>query len=192
MIKIKNADEKKIILGYLTSQSRRRGGKYTTFVNNNVYYRWIQYWPDDFKVSVNGKCLCMYNNQFVLSKKSYRRGDKPPAYYDEYTDFISGITEWLNKNYIFRDPQKCDNKFRMLIKKHRKECLDKLNQMLKEADLDKDGYGVEMCGSFVNNSFNKICAYRLLHMDGDNKDIVFASDFETIANKINELARRDS
>ena len=97
-VDIKDANEKKIIIAYLKCIGKNKG-KYYGFCNNIIYHKWVSIWPEDWKKDVNGRVFKIYDNKFILSKDKYKKGINPPDYYDEYTEYLSEITKWINENY---------------------------------------------------------------------------------------------
>ena len=131
MINIKDADEKKMIVGYIKTCSNN--AVRNPLCNSNVYTTWLMRWRDDF--AVNGKCLKMWHQKFVESANKHRKGIEPPEYYNEYNEFINSVTGWMNDNYNKKISKKSNKrKFAGILIEYRKNCAHELVQLLSSHD----------------------------------------------------------
>lgn len=190
MISIKDFDEKKMIIGYLKCVSKKENVCYP-FNNNWVYHRWLSLWADDFRVDIDGKCLIIYDNKFILSKGKHKKGIKPPKYYDEYTELLSTATQWINDNYNKdKDGGYNAESFAELIIEHRKKCGNELRQNLKELGLDAEGYIIR------GDSFKaptRLCIYHLNRKDTDGKiSTIKYGTYTEIKAYISELSKNQA
>ena len=161
MIKINDAEEKKMIIAYQKLCSNKTV-KNHLLCNSSVYSEWLVRWRDDFVV--DGKCLKMWHQKFVVSANKHRQGIEPPYYYHEYNAFINDVTNWMNNNYETRQGRK-NNKRRyaeMLIS-HRKSCADKVVAKLKECTNLSDCKLVYVLPSKTNKTFTELVSYSLMH-----------------------------
>lgn len=187
-VSIKDIDEKKIMLACFIIDMALKDingrNKTRNFDNNTVYKYYSRLFPDDFKCDINGHALKMYDNHFAVSKLEHKRGSEPPVYYDEYTDIVSGITEWINENYIFRNLFECHKVINDTLMDYREECLRKLRELVEQSCPSKDGYTIVVYSFQIGNE-TELCRYKLVKRDEDGEDrIDFAGTYEEVKGRI--------
>ena len=187
-VSIQDIDEKKIMLACfiidkeLKDINRRK--RLINFNNNTVYKYYVRLFQDDFKCDINVNTLKMYDNRFAVSKSEYNRGSEPPVYYDEYTDIVSSITEWLNENYIFQNLLECRNLMIGILMDYREQCLRNLRELVEQNCLLKDGYTIVVYSFQIENE-TELCRYKLMKRDADGNDrIDFAGTYEEVKDRI--------
>lgn len=187
-VSIRDIDEKKVMLACfiidreLKDINRRK--RVINFDNSTVYKYYSRLFPDDFKCDINGNTLKMHDNHFVVSKLEHKRGSKPPIYYDEYTDIVFGITEWINENYIFRNLCECHQVISEILLDYREECLRKLRELVEQYCPSKEGYTIVVY-SFQIRDETKLCRYKLVKKDEDGEDrIDFSGTYDEVKDRI--------
>lgn len=95
-VNIKDAEEKKLVIGYIKNIHRK---KKNPFTNKEIYNTWLNFWSVDFRIGDHGRCPIMYSEQLVLSKNKHRNGINPPEHYKEYTAIIDTVRELFNTYY---------------------------------------------------------------------------------------------
>ena len=130
MLNIKDADEKKLIINYYKLGTIK--DNQNILHNSSVYAAWLKKWRDDF--AVDGKCLKMYKQKFVVSVAKHKKGIEAPEYYQEYNKFICSVTDWMNANYDKKIGRK-NNKKKIsdILVEHRKDCANKLLNILNDS-----------------------------------------------------------
>lgn len=79
-VNIKDAEEKKFVIGYIKNIHRK---KRCPFTNKDIYATWLNLWANDFRIGEQGRCPIMFCEQLVLSKNKHRKGINPPEYYNQ-------------------------------------------------------------------------------------------------------------
>ena len=160
MINIKDAEEKKMIVGYIKTCSNK--AVRNLLCNNNVHATWLMRWRDDFVV--NGKCLKMWHQKFVVSASKHRQGIEPPDYYNEYNEFINNATNWMNITYDKNMGRKGNRrKFAEILMEHRKNCAYRLIQLLRSNDSFSDCKLVYRLPNSNGKGFMELMKYSIIH-----------------------------
>lgn len=112
MVKITDLEEKKLIIAYHKCGSNKNCKN--IFVNSGIYAKWLEWWKSDF--TINEKCIQMYKQKLILSGAKWRQGIRPQEY-EERTEFLTSITDWINSTYDKKLGRKGNRKafHRMLI-----------------------------------------------------------------------------
>lgn len=182
MMRIRDLEEKRCIMAFHKCSSNRSRGK--VFCNSSIYNDWWRWWGRDFPRNNNGKPMQIYRNQFVLSAKKHRKG-KTPKRYEEYTEVLSSITEWINKNYKQKQTR-AENRerfYNMLIEL-RKENYNSLVHILKDSGLADKGYSIQDASS---DNIYDLRNYCLIHI-GDTITVKNGS-YEIILEHLEELQK---
>lgn len=130
---IKNAEEKKYIIGFVKLQNHKLHGN--QIHNTQIYAEWLERWRDDFVV--DGKCLQMRRQKFLVSVKKYKAGEPLPEVYVEYNEFINSIRDWFNLRYNNKTGMKKNRRyFEVLLTEHRLRCMDELNKIMKDQNIE--------------------------------------------------------
>lgn len=159
-MKIRDADEKKMIIAYQKLCSNKTAKN--LLCNSSVYSAWIMRWRNDFVV--NGKCLKMWHQKFVVSANKDRQGIEPPEYYKEYNKFINDVTAWMNSNYEIKQGRKNNKKkYAEMLIEHRKICADKVAAQLKECTNLSDCKLVYTLPEKTDKTFTELVSYALIH-----------------------------
>lgn len=187
-VSVSDIDEKKIMLACFIIDRELKDincrKRVINFDNNTVYKYYSRLFSDDFKCDINGHALKMYDNHFAVSKLEYKRGSKPPVYYDEYTDVVSSITKWLNENYTFRNLGECYKAMTDILMDYRERCLRNLRELIEQYCPSKEGYTIVVY-SFQIRDETKLCRYKLVKKDEDGEDrIDFSGTYEEVKDRI--------
>lgn len=160
MVRIKDLEEKKrIIAFYKCLYNKHPENK---FYNSKIYDVWLRMWRNDFVV--DGKCLKMWHQKFVVSANKDRQGIAPPEYYKEYNKFINNVTDWMNSNYEIKQGRKNNKKkYAEMLIEHRKICADKVAAQLKECINLSDCKLVYTLPEKTDKTFTELVSYALIH-----------------------------
>lgn len=160
MINIKDSEEKKMIIAYHKACSNK--AIRNLLCNSNVHAEWLMRWRDDFVV--NGKCLKLWNQKFVESANKHRKGIEPPAYYNEYNEFINNVTGWMNDTYDKKNSRKCNKrKFAGILIEYRKNCAHELMQLLRCNENFSDCKVVYRIPYSNGKNFTELVKYSIIH-----------------------------
>lgn len=173
MIKISDADEKKMIIAYKKLWSNK--ATRNLLCKSSIYSAWILRWRNDFVV--NGKCLKMWRQQFVVSANKHRKGIEPPEYYKEYNEFINSVTGWMNDNYEIKQGRKNNKKkYAEMLIEHRKICADKVMAQLEKCTNLSDCKLSYHLPEKTDMTFTELVSYSLTH----NGNVVFKGSCDEI------------
>lgn len=160
LIKINDADEKKMIIAYQKLCSNKTAKN--LLCNSSVYSTWIMRWRNDFVV--NGKCLKIWHQELAVSANKHRKGIEPPEYYKEYNKFINDITDWMNNNYEIKQGRRNNKrKYAEMLIEHRKICADKVVTTLKECTNLSDCKLVYILPNKTDKIFTELVNYSLIY-----------------------------
>lgn len=177
MINIKDSEEKKMIVAYIKTCSNK--AVRNLLCNSNVHETWRMRWRDDFVV--NGKCLKLWQQKFVMSANKHRQGIEPPEYYNEYNEFINNVTNWMNDNYDKKIGRKGNRrKFGEILIDHRKTCAHKLVQLLSSNNHLSGCKLVYMLPARDGSGFTELVMYSIIH----NGEPIFKGSYDETAEYI--------
>lgn len=180
MKKIKDLEEKKMIMGYIKVNTKKTN---RPIINNLVFHTWICMWPDDFRV--NGKCPKIYNNQIIQSKRKYKKGIEIPEIYKLYTERITMITNWINDNCDQKKGRRRkSNHFKNMILEYRKSCYGELLQKLRDSSLESQGYTLG-CSSSDLTKLRKY--YLCLKGEGGVRKSIMSGSYEEVRDYLNNI-----
>lgn len=160
MVKIKDADEKKMIIAYYKMCSNKAARN--LLCNNSIHATWIMRWRDDFVV--NGKCLKMWHQKFVVSANKSRQGIEPPEYYNEYNEFINDVASWINENFDLNAGRKNNRrKFAEFLVVHREKCANELIEILNRSGSLSDCRLIYKLPDRNSKGFTELMKYSIAH-----------------------------
>lgn len=185
MLSIKDVDEKKLIINYYKLGTKRNRTKKNTqkiICNSNVYAEWIQRWRDDF--AIDGKCLKMFGQKFVVSAAKYKKGIKAPEYYKEYNNFICSITNFMIANYdknigIKRNRKKIGD----ILVEYRKDCADRLLNILNDSKNLSNCELVYTLPDKADKLFMSLVKYSIVH----NGLVIFSGSYDEVKEYISKI-----
>lgn len=178
MVKIKDLEEKKLIISYFLSRSKGRGIE-------TVYRQWCKWWKEDF--TTEGGVLKMYNHSFVLSKTKARQGVEQPAYCKEYYERLNEIFEYVRDSYD-KSKNKKENVdiLKARLFRYREQCNKNIRQIIAENNL----YGKEC--KFLNQTSKKhpniLGKYVFIHKVNGSK-VVKVGSYEDIINYLKQITK---
>lgn len=180
MIKIDDAEEKKMIIAYQKLCSNK--STKNLLCNSSIYSAWLMRWRNDFVV--NGKCLKMYQQSLVVSANKHRKGIEPPRYYHEYNAFINNMTTWMNDNYEIKQGRKNNKrKYADILIEHRKICADKVVKKLKECKNLSDCKLIYILPDKTDKRFTELVTYSLIH----NEKEIFKGSYDEVIKYMNNI-----
>lgn len=173
VIKIYDADEKKMIIAYQKLCSNR--AVQNLLCNSSIYSAWFLRWRDDFVI--DRKCLKMYHQKFVVSANKHRKGIEAPEYYKEYNMFINTVTDWMKRNYEAKQSRKNNRrKFAEMLMEYRKNCAETAMSKLKEC-LNLSGCElIYALPNVTDKKFMELVKYSLVY----NKKEIFKGSFDEV------------
>ena len=181
-INIKDAEEKKLVIGYIKNIHRK---KRCPFTNKDIYATWLNLWSDDFRIGENGRCPIMFCEQLVLSKNKYRQGINPPEYYKEYTAFIDAVRVLLNTYYNPKKSTRFNAKpYSQLLTDYRNKRTESIEQLLRDTGLYKNGYRIKVKGKAVYTELAKVHLYRI---ENNKKKSIMIDTFDMVEDYIKEM-----
>lgn len=140
MVRIKDVEEKRLILTYYLSKSKKDN---KCFGDIKVWNQWTALWSEDFRTET-GKVLKRYNNQFVLSKTKAKKQKEEGTLtqdFKEYDDFLAETYQWVNENHK-RNKGRTKNanimKERLLA--YKKECAILIQEYFNNNEFAEKGY----------------------------------------------------
>ena len=181
-VKIKDAEEKKLVIGYIKNIHRK---KRCPFTNKDIYATWLNLWADDFRIGESGRCPIMFCEQLVLSKNKYRKGINPPEYYNQYTEFMNTVRDFLNQYYNAKKSTRSNAKpyFQLLIHYRNKRTAD-IEQLLRDTGLDIQGYKAKVKKNTVCMELAKVYLYKI---ENSKKKLIMIDTFDTVEDYINKI-----
>lgn len=130
MINIKDLEEKKRIITLY--KCRFNSHPQNHICNSHVYDIWLRRWRDDFVV--NGKCLKLWHQKFVVSAKQHRKRIPAPDYYAEYNMLINSVTAFVNEIYNLKKLKSKNVAYsQKILEEYRKKCKAILQEELKHS-----------------------------------------------------------
>ena len=160
-INIKDADEKKLVIGYIKNIHRK---KRCPFTNKDIYATWLNLWTDDFRIGEQGRCPIMFCEQLVLSKNKHRKGINPPEYYYQYTEFMNTVRDFLNQYYNPKKSTRSNAKpYYQLLIEYRNKRTEGIEQLLRDTGLYKNGYRIKVKDKAVYTELAKVHLYKIEH-----------------------------
>lgn len=186
IVNIKDAEEKKLVIGYIKNIHRK---KRCPFTNKDIYATWLNLWANDFRISEQGKCPIMFCEQLVLSKNKHRKGINPPEYYNQYTEFMNTVRDFLNQYYNAKKSTRSNAKpyFQLLIQ-YRNKRIESMEQLLRDTGLYKNGYRIKVKGKAVYTELAKVHLYRI---ENNKKKLIMIDTFDTVEDYINKVLEGD-
>lgn len=180
MLNIKDADEKKLIINYYKLGSNKN--TQNILCNSSIYTTWLQRWRDDFVV--DGKCLKMFRQKFVVSATKDKRGIEAPEYYQEYNKFIRSVSNWMNANYDKKIGRKNNRKkIGDILVEHRKDCAEKLLNTLNDSKNLSDCELVYMLPDKADKLFMSLVKYSIVH----NGLAIFSGSYDEVKEYISKM-----
>ena len=141
MLRIKDVEEKRLILAYYLSKNKRDNNR--CFCDTKVWHQWTGLWSEDFRTET-GKFLKRYNKQFVLSKTKAKKQMGEGTYkqdFKEYDDFLNKTCEWVNKNYKWNKGRtKNANIMKERLLAYKKQCGVLLQKYFDNNRFSEKGY----------------------------------------------------
>lgn len=181
-VNIKDAEEKKLVIGYIKNIHRKRKNP---FSNKEIYNTWLNFWSIDFRIGEQGRCPIMYAEQFVLSKNKHRKGINPPEHYKEYTAFMDTVRDWVNTYY---DPKKSTRfnakQYSQLLTDYRNKRSESMDQLLRDTGFDKNGYRIKVKGKAVYTELAKVHLYKI---EKDKVKSIMLDTFDAVEDYIKEM-----
>lgn len=181
MIKIKDIDEKKMIIDYYKLGSNRNTKNILN--NSSVYSTWLERWRDDF--TVNGKCLQMFRQRFVVSANKDRKKIEPPEYYNDYNSFINSVTHWMNANYDKKIGRKNNRKkIGDILMGYREECALNLIELIKNSKHFSDcELKYHLYDKSRDKVFMQLVKYTIIH----NDSVIYKGTYDEVKEFINNM-----
>ena len=185
-VNIKDAEEKKFVIGYIKNIHRK---KRCPFTNKDIYATWLNLWANDFRIGEQGRCPIMFCEQLVLSKNKHRKGINPPEYYNQYTEFMNTVRDFLNQHYNAKKSTKSNAKpyFQLLIQ-YRNKRIESTEQLLRDTGLYKNGYRIKVKGKAVYTELAKVHLYRIKN---NKKKLIMIDTFDAVDDYINKMLEGD-
>ena len=184
-INIKDADEKKLVIGYIKNIHRK---KRCPFTNKDIYATWLNLWTDDFRIGEQGRCPIMFCEQLVLSKNKHRNGINPPEHYKEYTAIIDTVRELFNTYYNPKKSTRFNAKpYIKLLIEYRNKRTEGIEQLLRDTGLYKNGYRIKVKGKAVYTELAKVHLYRI---ENNKKKLIMIDTFDAVEDYINKIGGR--
>lgn len=181
-VNIKDAEEKKLVIGYIKNIHRK---KRCPFTNKDIYATWLNLWTDDFRIGENGRCPIMFCEQLVLSKNKHRKGINPPEYFNQYTEFMDTVREWLNTCY---DPKKSTRlnakPYSQLLAEYRNIRSEGMEQLLCDTELNTKGYRIRVKGKAIYTELAKVHLYKF---ENNKVKSIIMDSFDTVEDYVNKM-----
>lgn len=180
-VNIKDAEEKKLVIGYIKNIHRKRKNP---FSNKEIYNTWLNFWSIDFRIGERGRCPIMYAEQFVLSKNKHKKGINPPDHYKEYTAFIDTVRELFNTYYNPKKSTRSNAKpYIKLLTEYRNKRTEGMKQLLCDTGLNTKGYRVKVKGKAVYTELAKVYLYKIAN---NKEESIIVDSFDKVEDYINK------
>ena len=185
MLDIKDIEEKKLIVAYRVSKSKRLGA-------DHIWRLWMSSWDNDFRVK--GTPLKMHDHKFIQSntkrRESANAGEALIQGYKEYDDFLADVYNWIREQlhkYRTDNTMKTCDKFMKMLASHRRECADNLYRIMRENNLQRKGYSLKN----QTSSKNPLELGRLLlrHNHEGTWETIMSGSYEEILDCLNEIIK---
>lgn len=181
-VNIKDAEEKKLVIGYIKNIHRKRKNP---FSNKEIYNTWLNFWSIDFRIGEQGRCPIMYAEQFVLSKNKHRKGINPPEHYKEYTAFMDTVRDLFNTFYNPKKSTKSNAKpYSKLLTEYRNKRTEGMAQLLCDKGFNTKGYRIKVKGKAVYTELAKVHLYKI---EKDKVKSIMLDTFDAVEDYIKEM-----
>lgn len=185
MLDIKDIEEKKLIVAYRASKSKRLGV-------DHIWRLWVSSWDNDFRVK--GTPLKMYDHKFVQSKtkarEKVRAGEVLTYDYKKYDDSLADIYDWISvqiDKYRTDNTMKTCDRFMKMLVSYRKECADTLYRIMRENNLQRKGYSLKNQTSSKNPL--ELGHFLLRHNHEGTWETIMSGSYEEILDYLNRIIK---
>ena len=185
-VNIKDAEEKKLVIGYIKNIHRKEKNPFT---NKEIYNTWLNFWSVDFRIGDHGRCPIMYSEQLVLSKNKHRNGINPPEHYKEYTAIIDTVRELFNTYYNPKKSTRFNAKpYIKLLTEYRNKRTEGMEQLLRDTGLNTKGCRIKVKGIAVYTELAKVYLYGI---ENNKKKLIMIDTFDAVDDYINKMLGDD-
>ena len=185
MLDIKDIEEKKLIVAYRVSKSKRLGA-------DHIWRLWMSSWDNDFRVK--GTPLKMHDHKFIQSNTKRREnanaGEALIQGYKEYDDFLADVYNWIREQlhkYRTDNTMKTCDKFMKMLFSYRKECADNLYRIMRENNLQRKGYSLKNQTSRKNPL--ELGRFLLRHNHEGTWETIMSGSYEEILDYLNRIIK---
>lgn len=175
IVTINDFEEKMLVVGYIKNVNRKKRNLLSV---KSIFGSWISNWPDDFRIGEEDKCPKIYNEQLVVSKGKYKKGIESPGKFEEYTDFLDYIRDFLNSNYNSGKSTRENAKvYAKLLTGYREKRTEEIQQLLRESGMYDLGYRIKIKD---NENYTKLAKVHLYVIVDDKIRSIMADTFDTV------------
>ena len=187
IVTINDFEEKMLVVGYIKNVNRKKRNLLSV---KSIFGSWISNWPDDFRIGEEDKCPKIYNEQLVVSNGKYKKGIESQEKFNEYTEFLDYIRDYLNfncsQNISARNRAKV---YAKLLTEYREKRNEQIQKLLRESGMYDLGYRIKIKD---NENYTKLAKVHLYVIVDDKIRSIMADTFDTVNSYILQQERRNT